>query len=89
MKETKNITDSEKDKVLEKLSKRYNFVSIGTIEKYSPYRYYFVTLYFEDKNFTISNRFNVSIDDNLYNFTISNIAKVSNETNVTIRITKQ
>lgn len=89
MKETQHISESEKEQVSKELWERYDPVTIGQINKLPPFNHYFVTLYFEDLNFTAKCHFNISIEESVYDFTISNMAKVENETNVTIRITKQ
>jgi len=93
MKEVNQISEKQKEVIKSRLYDLYNPTSIGQIERYPPYGEYFVTLYFEKHSFRFSNRYNYQIDDfakgNLCDFEISNINKVGNEVNVTIKVTMQ
>lgn len=77
-----------KEKVVEKLFERYNPESIGQLEKYPPNHDWFVTLYFEGI-FTMTNYYNVKVGNGVYDFLISNIAKTSDETMVSVKVNKQ
>lgn len=94
------IEDNEREKIVQELQERYNPSAIGELEKYPPKGEYFVTLYYDevnDRTFTLSNRYNVSIrkdrkdpsNDLLCNFELSNIAKISDEIKITMKVTKQ
>jgi hypothetical protein len=88
------ITDSEKEKIINKMHERYNPDSIGQIEKYPPHGDYFVTLYHKDNySVKVSNWYNVTIGERphrfLVDFEISNINKVGNELKITLKVTKQ
>lgn len=77
-----------KKKISRKLYNEHNPKSIGQIEKYPPYGEFRVTLYFET-SFTVNNLYNVEIENEEFNFLISNITHVGDESMVTVKIEKQ
>lgn len=87
------LEQSEKDRIAQKLQELYNPNAIGEIEKYPPQGHYFVTLYFNAENsVTVENRYNNTIEKfgpKIYDFTISNVSKVGNELNISVRVEKQ
>lgn len=95
MKEINHITESEKDKISHALHELYDPNSVGQIEKYPPHGEYFVSLYFDAEFYSIkvTNRYNHPIGENedrfLCDFELSNMNKVGNELNITVKITKQ
>jgi len=95
MKEINHITENEKDKIANEIHELYDPNAVGVIEKYPPHGEYFVCLYFDTETYSIktSNRYNHPIGENedrfLCNFELSNMNKVGNELNLTVKVTKQ
>lgn len=77
-----------KEKVVNELFERHNPESIGQLEKYPPNYDWFVTLYFKG-NFTMNNYYNINVGNGMYDFLISNVSKVNDETMVTVKVNKQ
>jgi hypothetical protein len=99
MKEVNQISEQEKDNIAKSLSDLYNPKSVGNIEKYPPHGEYFVSLYYDTDIYSIkiSNRYNHTIskdndnpsNDLICDFELSNMNKVGNDLNVTVKVTKQ